>query len=350
MDILVKLLLIYLTVGLIFRLSTKYKEISLYINLFILTIITGTAYERIGGRGDYDNYRNAFNNISSSIVPDKELGFYYLNLIIKRFTDEYSIAFFIFILIINFLIVKTIYKYSKNIEFSLLMYVIMGGYLTSINITRQYIALAIYVYSIQYLIEKNYLKYIILGFIAFQFHTTSIVIILISLIISILNEKISKNYLIYFIIINLTIIVEPFIRQIGINLFYEQYENGYFFYGSNILHYIVQLAFVIVYMINIKSLKDNKTIFFINLATVASAFTLLSRNMVLYARFASYFNILHVIATVNVISEINDKKKRRILYYCIFMGLLVYYILLSGREFILESYIIDYLKTPVYID
>ena len=72
--------------------------------------------------------------------------------------------------------------------------------------------------------------------------------------------------------------------------------------------------------------------------------------MVLYARFASYFNILHVIATVNVISEINDKKKRRILYYCIFMGLLVYYILLSGREFILESYIIDYLKTPVYID
>ena len=315
----------------------------------LLSIVIGTVYEKFGGGGDYDNYRKGFNNIISSNVPDKELGFYYLNLLIKRFTDEYSIAFFIFILIINFLIVKMIYKYSKNIEFSLLMYVAMGGYVTATNITRQFIALSIYVYSIQYLIDKKYIQYFILGFISFQFHITAIVVVIISFIIRILNEKLYKHYLIYFLIINMSIIIEPLIRQIGMDLFYDQYESGTFFYGSNILHYAVQLAFVFFYMIKIKKIKNNETKIFINLATVASAFTLLSRNMVLYARFASYFSIFHVISTVNVLNEIEDKKERRVFYYCIFIGLLIYCILLTSKSFVFESYIIDYFKTPVYI-
>lgn len=348
MEILATLLIIYLILNILFKWSTNNK-ISFYINIVILTIVTGTVYERIGGGGDFDNYRIGFNSILQADFPDKELGFYYLNLFIRKFTDDYSIAFFIFIFIINYLILKTIYKYSSNIELSLLMYVIMGGYFTSTNITRQYIALAIYVYSIKYLIDKKYIQYFILGLIAFQFHTTAIVIIIISLIIRILNESISKHYFMYFIIINLTIVIEPLIRQIGMNLFYEGYSDGFFFYGSDVLHYVVQLAFVFLYMININRLKSNQTKFFINLATVASAFTLLSRNMVLYARFASYFSIFHVIATVNVMSEIENKKEKRLLYYCIGVGLLVYYVLLTRKSFVFESYIIDYFKNPVYI-
>ena len=72
--------------------------------------------------------------------------------------------------------------------------------------------------------------------------------------------------------------------------------------------------------------------------------------MVLYSRLASYFNIFHIIATVNVMSEIENKKERRLLYYCILVGLLVYYILLTRKSFTMESYIIDYFATPVYID
>lgn len=347
MEILVNLLLIYLFLNILFKLSTQNKKISFYINTFILTIITGTLYEKIGGGGDYDNYRNGFNSINTSNVPDKELGFYYLNLFIKRFTDEYSIAFFIFILIINFLILKIIYKYSKNIEFSLLMYVIMGGYFTATNITRQFIALAIYVYSIKYLIEKRYICYLIIGFIAFQFHTTAIVPVLLSLVIRVFNEKISNNYIKYVLIVNMMIIIETIIRKIGIDLFYEGYESSTFLYGSNQLHYIVQLAFLILYIISIKKINNDETKFFINLATLASGFTLLSQRMVLYARLASYFNIFHVLASVNIVSEINDKKESRLIYYCIAVGLLVYYILLTRKSFVFESYILDYFTTSL---
>lgn len=344
MEILVSILLIYLVISIFFNISTRYKKIIFYINVIIFTIITGTVYEKIGGGGDYDNYRNIFNGISSVNIPDKELGFYYLNLFIKKFTNDYFIAFFIFIFIINLLIISFIYRYSKNIELSLIIYVIMAGYIISTNITRQYISIAIYAYSIIYLLEKKYIKYILIGFLAFQFHVTALIPIILSLIVKIFNEKITKNYIIYFLLINSIIIIEPAIREIGIGIFFDIYENGVFFYGSNILHYVVQLAFVVFYSINIKRINNYKTKFFINLATITSAFTLLSQNMVLYARMALYFNIFNAIAIVNIISENKNVKEKRVIYYCISIGLLIYYVLLTRKAFILESYIIEYLK------
>lgn len=344
MEILVNILLIYLVISVLLNISTRYKKISFYINVIIFTIITGTVYEKIGGGGDYDNYRNMFNGIYSVNIPDKELGFYYLNLFIKNFTDDYSIAFFIFIFIINLLIIGFIYRYSKNIELSLIIYIIMAGYTTSINITRQYIAIAIYTYSIRYLLEKKYLKYIFMGFLAFQFHVTVLIPIILTIIVKIFNEKITKNYIIYFLLINSIIIIEPIIRKIIIDIFFDSYENGMFFYGSNIFHYIVQLAFVVFYSINIKKINNYKTKLVINLSTITSAFILLSKSSVLYARIALYFNIFNAIAIVNIISENKNVKEKRVIYYCISIGLLIYYVLLTRKVFILESYIIEYLK------
>lgn len=342
MKILVSLLLIYLFLNTIFRWSSTYKNISLYINVFILSIISGTTYTKSGIMTDYNVYKTTFNSASLEFIPNEDIGFYYLNLLIKNFTNEFNIAFFIFILIINFLIIKTIYRYSNNIEFSILMYVIMGGYFTSINIIKQFIALAIYFYSVKYLLEKKYIKYFIMGFIAYQFHITSLVPFVLSLIIIKLNKKIDKNYLIYCIFVNSIVIIEPIITKIGIDLFYEGNTSGGFFYGSSILHYVVQLAFILFYILKRKKVKTEETKFFINLATLASTFVLLSRNMVLYARIGSYFNIFNIIATTNIMSQIDNKKEKTLLYYCIFIGLFIYYVTLTTKSLNIESYIVDY--------
>ena len=344
METLIGLLILYLTLGSILNWNIKNKKISFCLNLLLLSIITGSFYEKIGGGGDYDNYRNIFNSISLENLPDKEIVFYYLNLLIKYFTDNFSIAFLCFMVIINFFILSFIYKYSKNIDMSLLMYVIMGGYITSANITRQFIAIAIVTYSISYLIQKKYLTYIIFSIIAYSFHTTALAPILINFLINIFNEKIYKNYIIYFISINFVTIVEPLIRKIGIDIFYGNYEDGFFNYGSNILHYIVQLAFIGFYIVNLKKIECKNIKLFINLATVSSMFTLMSRNMVLYARFASYFNIFHVVAVVNIIFYNRNIKEKRLFYYLIFIGLLAYYVLLTRKMLVVESSIVDYFK------
>ena len=344
MGFLVGLLLIYLFVSIFINAGQRYKNVSFYLNVIIFTIVTGTLYEIPGNGGDYDSYRNMFNAINDFILPDKEVGFYLLNFFVRQFTDKYSVTFFIFILIINFLIIKMIYKYSNNIELSLLIYIILGGYITSTNILRQFVAVAIYFYSVKYLIEKRYIKYLLMSLLAFQFHVTSIIPVVITPIVSKMNEKISQNYLKYFIGINLLIVIEPVIRKIGIEAMGNGYGEGNFFYGSSILHYIVQLAFVALYAISIKKVNNEVTKIFINLATISSTFTLLSNNMVLYARIASFFSIFHSIALSNIMYEYKNIKEKRVLYYFIFIGLSIYYFLLTSKSFNMESYIIDYLK------
>lgn len=344
MEILIVLLIIYLMLGSIFNWDIKDKKICFCLNLLLLSIITGSFYDRVGSGSDYDNYRNIFNNISIENLPDKEIAFYYLNLMIKFFTDNFSIAFLCFMFITNFFILVFIYRYSKNIDMSLLMYVIMGGYVTSTNITRQFLALAIITYSVRYLIEKKYWMYILFSLVVIQFHTTALIPIFIFFLVSFFNERLYKNYLLYFICINALILIEPLIRKIGLELFYENYTDGFFNYGSNILHYIVQLAFIGFYIVNLKKIECKNTKLFINLATVTSAFTLLSRNMVLYARFAPYFNIFHVVAVANIVFSNRNIKEKRLFYYLIFIGLLIYYVLLTRKSLVFESIIVDYFR------
>ena len=319
------------------------------INIILLTIVVGTIYEPLARGGDFDNYRNLFNSIEYGSEKTIESGFYYLNLIIKQFTQDYTIAYFIFSLIVNILVVNTIYRYSKNIEFSLLMYVIMGGYFSVSNITRQMIAISIMAYAIKYIIQNNKIKYIILTIIASQFHITSLVIGIIVLLIKKYNTTISNNYFKYIVFLNLVIFIEPIIRQIGINLFFEQYDNDSFSYGSSILHYIVQIAFISLYLLRIKKVKDENDKFFINISTIAMCFILMSQRFVLYSRIALYFNVFYTIAIPNVLININNKKEKRLIIYCVIMGLGIYYILLTSKSFIFESHIIDYFRSVVYI-
>lgn len=345
MKILIDLLIIYLIFSMGINLSGRFKRITFFLNIILFSGITGSIYEVVNGGGDYDNYRYMFQGVSFSEIPDDELGYYYLNLVIKLFTDEFAIAFLIFMVIINFFIIAFIYKYSNNIELSLLLYITIGGYITASNIVRQYMALAIYCYSIKYLLDKKYVRYFLLGVLAFQFHITVIIPVLLTILIKFLNNKISQNYLIYFFVINSFVIIEPTIRQIGLKIMGNGYENGIFFYGSSILHYLVQIIFFLFYLINIKKIKSSKTKLFINLATLSSIFTLLSNNMVLYARIASYFNIFHTIAVSNILFENNNIKQKRVFYYMILIGVYGYYYLLTSNSMSANNYIIDFFNS-----
>lgn len=342
MELLVSLLLIYLVISLFIRLSKINKKISFYLNLIIMTITIGTIYEKIPSGGDFDVNRIGFNNVLSEPIPEKEVLFHFLKLSIRLITDNFYIAFFIFILIINYLILKMIYEYSNNIEASLIVYVIIGGYVMATNITRQFIAISIYFYSIKYLLKNKYLKYILLNIIALGFHNTSIIASLITLIIKRYNQRLFKYYNLYFIFINLIIFIEPIIRDIGINIFYDSYSDGSFFYGSSILHYIVQLALVIFYMINKDNIKSDTNKFFVNLAMISLGFNLLAVKMVMYSRFAAYFNIFNPIVLVNIIENNKSLKEKRIFIYLVFILLITYYLLLTRKSFIFESHVVDF--------
>lgn len=91
--------------------------------------------------------------------------------IIRELTDDYHIYFFFPALLCNFAVVKLCKAYSVNPAFSLLIFFSIGTYLMFMAALKQCIAIFILLLALPYAIEKKYVKFYLLVFLAILFHT-----------------------------------------------------------------------------------------------------------------------------------------------------------------------------------
>lgn len=139
-------------------------------------------------RTDYNdtvNYIYDFSNLTDSVshfLAENNLLnlgscplFYFYQAIVHEFTDNYHI-FFLFPAVINSItVIKLFKRYSVNPTFSLLIFYSIGTYVTYIAAMKQSIAMSILLFALPYAIDKKYVKYFLLVFLAMLFHTHAFV-------------------------------------------------------------------------------------------------------------------------------------------------------------------------------
>ena len=128
-------------------------QIIYYLTLSILFLLSFLRWER---GTDWSGYYDYFSNIYDLDFSNNfENGFIFLNYCIHYLFNSYTVLLFILAAIQYFFISKAIRYLSIYPVLSLLCYfsVTKGG----IFFVRQYIALAILMYSIRYVIEKKYI-------------------------------------------------------------------------------------------------------------------------------------------------------------------------------------------------
>lgn len=79
----------------------------------------------------------------------------------------------IHLIILSFLLVA-IYDSSENITFSMSLLFLTGFFNISLNLMRQSIVIAIFLFSIQYIFKRDFKKYLLFMIIAFLFHKTAV--------------------------------------------------------------------------------------------------------------------------------------------------------------------------------
>lgn len=325
--------------------SKKIRGMSFAFYLIFLSIILSSFYIKIDTAvgADWHLYRMGFeSNISITNLSD-EVALDYLNIFIRTFTKKYFIAFSIYMFIINFFVLKGIYNYSKNIEFSIIIYICISIFTIALNITRQCFAVSIFFFSTIFLFEKKYFYFIIFFFIMFQFHQSIVVPALIILFVIKFNDYIYNRYFSFIILLQSLFLIEPIIQKIGVSLFYEDYLNNSFTYGSNILHYIVQISICLFYYLNKKYIYNRTQKIMIIFSSFGTLFTLLGLKMVLYNRIALYFTIFHIVNITNILNNYPFKFRRLISY--ILLILFIGYLFLVNLKNIahMDNYFFDLL-------
>lgn len=307
--------IIYLINSLGFVLNERSRKIINYVVLALLIFISGTRYYM--GGNDVLVYEDVYNSVPSvSIVlqylfkgvnygvnENYEIGFLLLCAIIK----ELGFSYFGFTLIIAILFYLLMYNGLKKFVvnwapfWALFMYKIMF-YNTFISI-RQGLTMAIFCYALQYIRDKELIKYFIWSLIAFMIHRGAIILFPLYFIRYIpVSSKFIKYVAILFIPtwfirnrVNLGGIIEKIISMIG----FANKSEGWLeaIEPISIIHtlecYIIVVLVLIFYdkIISSKKQKEAKLVLQLFMVTIP-IFTLLS-NWIVMTREKDYFVMMY---------------------------------------------------------
>lgn len=204
--------------------SKKYTQYLFFIWCIILIFVAGFRFDT----ADYKEYVNLFNwtpDIIDTIINNKweffiftreEIGYLLLNSLVKLFTDESEFLFLSVATISIFLYYKSIKTYAIYPLVSLLIYFSFIYCVKELAQIRQGIAMAFFVYSLRYLINSNFKKYIICIWLAGCFHLSIWAMIFVY---PLRKIKINTINIFVFFMISLLIGLFDIANNIIINLF-----------------------------------------------------------------------------------------------------------------------------------
>lgn len=267
-----------------------------------------------------------------SKVLNIEYGYAVLNKIVGIFTKSPRIFIAVCAIFIEFSFARFIYKYSSDVVISTYMFLTWEIFFHSLNIMRQYLALAILLFALDAFIEDKKIIYFILLGTAYFFHKSSLCFILI---IFIKNIKINYKFLLEIIFVAVIIInyVEDILIKLS-NYGYRDYMARISSEGGDRGGMVIASSLVILvfcFLIMIDKIEDKNSSFFLAIFSLGILIQLMSLQFKLVARIAYYFTWTIIIFVPNLINKVSKTNKRivKILGYVGFYTLLFIFFVFS---------------------
>lgn len=243
--------------------------------------------------------------------------------VVRDATTNYHIYFFFPAFLSSFAVVKLFKRYSVNPAFSLLIFFSIGTYVMYIAALKQCFAMFFLLLALPYAIDRKYVRFYLLVFVAMLFHTHAFMFAIVPLLFGKPWGKTSIGFLLAAIFAMATYDATlgafmEYAQSIGALVAeIEVFDNN----PINILRVIVYWVPALLALAFRKRLFSNSTRtenLFVNMSMV-SAFILmigLIQAANLFARMAAYFEIATAIALPWMIKKLFTKRSAQFITIC----------------------------------
>lgn len=145
----------------------------------IFLVLAALSACRIASGNDYWGYAEMFDLISQGRTVSSEIGFNGVVLLMQSIfgREKYLPIFGLFSILTVFFFVKTIYDQGEWFVFSLFIFMMNGYYFSSFNSVRYYFGLGIAMFSMKYVIRKEYGRFVLWILGASLFHKSILVVV-----------------------------------------------------------------------------------------------------------------------------------------------------------------------------
>jgi|GEM_PF-1620221 len=297
------LFLIWLVICNLFLVKLKNKKLLLLLIIVPMFISLAT---QVNIGTDYYAYVHSFLYPN---INEYEIGYYFLNIFLKKITNNPRILFVTVSLIQTILlykIIKILYtkKIINNIPLFLFCVSTNTLYVLMFNGIRSSIAVLIFTYALLlYYLLNDKKKAILMLIIGALFHKSIIVaVILIIFLKKIMLDRIHKKTLLLFLAIIAAILniinTIPKLALFAFNNLPENFPYKYYLISEHMQSYnrgfgIATYIFIIIYIFSIYFYKKSKdTIFLYNIGILCIILTLFFNDIPIFKRFIDYFCIM----------------------------------------------------------
>lgn len=301
-------------------------------NRLMVLVVTATLVAISGLRkniGDTVFYIQSYRNNSfalEDVLSGKDVGFGFLQMVLKQISDDPQVLLFTCALITNGLIVMVLYKYTRLFELSIFVYITAGMYLVSMNGMRQYLAAAIIFAATKYIFDGSWKKYSLIIFLASFIHGSALILIPMYFIVRRKAWTFTTLMILMF-----AVLLAMGYSQISDILFaaiedtqYSEYKN-FSEGGANIIRVIVYAVPIILAFMGRHKLREifPNSDYIVNMAILGLVFMVISTQNWIFARFSIYFGLYNLIL-ISWIVKTFVRKEQILVYYAIILFYLVY--------------------------
>lgn len=296
--------------------------------LAMLTIVLVAGLRR--NIGDTYFYRLIFEQNDFTvdyILEGSDIGFGFLQMVLKFFTNDAQILVFTTALITNVLIVLVLNKYARMFELSLYVYITSGLFLISMNGIRQFLAAAIIFAATKYIFDGSWKRFTLVVLIASTFHQSALILIPVYFIVR--RKAWTKTT---FSLLLVAVIIVLGYGQFSEILFsaiadtqYGQYQN-FSEGGANILRVAVSVAPLILAYLGRDRLRElfPGSDYMVNLSLLNLVFMMIASQNWIFARFTIYFGLYQLIV-ISWVVKLFHEKDQKLIYYLIIIFYFIYF-------------------------
>ena len=291
---------------------------------------------------DYWKYTQTAHEIYVGGYVVTEIGF---NTIVKMIYGlcgfecyELVFALFAFVTIIIFL--KALYRQSSNFSWSFFLFMTFGLYFQTFNTIRYYLALAIVLYSMKYVLNKDWIGFIFLIIIAALFHKSVLLVIPVYWIATFEWKK--SHIIAGFVLSALCFVGQKLILKLAL-IFYPSYKNTVYLEGSDTVSSIFRIAIILALYIwfiqykgeDLKKMRRYKELrFYGQLNILAFVVCVFFSFLPVVTRIVYYFSVSQLVMIPLIIDNIDNAVLKKCIERIVCLACIAYFVvfLLQAHE------------------
>ena len=191
--------------------------------LSVLPFIAVAGFRYDVGTDYLYTYVPNFKEIANGQDSYFEWGFYLLNKVIQLYTLDYFWLFLVCAAITYIMVFDCIYRYLKDPAFGIFLFVATTSFFVSLNTTRQYMAIAFFLWALRYIKRKELGKYVVAILLGSLFHYSILIMLPLYFLCRIRYRPVAG-----FVIVGLSYAVTSLLRVILTGFFAQRRYGAYF--------------------------------------------------------------------------------------------------------------------------